>query len=65
MLSEEAKRWVAAAGAAALLPAVVEEGDGDGGEEPVSEISPLVSYKGEGLEGRVGGQEVQLPVRFL
>lgn len=63
MLSEEAKRWVKSAGAAALLPPVVEEGGEE--EEPVSEISPLVSYKGEGLAARVGGKEVQLPVRFL
>lgn len=58
MLSDEAKRWVQAAGGRLVLP----EGGGDG---VVCEISPLVSYKGEGLEHRVQGKDVTAPFSFL
>ena len=61
MLSKEAKRWVVAAGGKVI-------GDDDGAEEEeeeVSEISPLISYKGEGLREKVEGKEIPLPIRFL
>ena len=58
MMSEEARRWVVKAGGKVV-------GGREGGEMEVSEISPLVSYKGEGLEQRVNGKEVVLPIRFL
>ncbi|CAM9433878.1 unnamed protein product [Discosporangium mesarthrocarpum] len=52
MMSDQARRWAEAAGASLT--------GGDGGEEPC-EVSPLVSYGGEGLNMRLGGKKLVLP----
>lgn len=73
MLSDEAKRWVLAAGGKLLEPLSKPQaadsqadrpqaGKSEGvGKENVCEISPLISYRGEGLEERVRGKALQLP----
>ena len=38
--------------------------DAEGSAQLAIEISPLVSYQGEGLEERLGGKELTLPVRL-
>eukprot|EP00928_Gymnodinium_smaydae_P031393 TRINITY_DN23050_c0_g1_i1.p1 TRINITY_DN23050_c0_g1~~TRINITY_DN23050_c0_g1_i1.p1 ORF type:complete len:483 (+),score=137.71 TRINITY_DN23050_c0_g1_i1:105-1553(+) len=53
MLSALHRRWVAEAGGAAEGPA-----------DAILEVSPLLSYAGEGLAERVGGQKVAVPVHL-
>lgn len=52
MLSSQAQHWLKAAGAKVVM--------GEGGQEAVCDISPLLSYAGEGLED-FAGKEIKLP----
>lgn len=70
MLSDEAQRWVLAAGGTFLEPLIkqadrLQAGKSEGGGKEnganVCEVSPLISYRGEGLEERVRGKALQLP----
>jgi hypothetical protein len=47
-----------------VLSAQVEEG-GSGQEVVLVEISPLVSYAGEGLEHRVSGHKLIPPIHIM
>lgn len=47
-----------------LLQAGAELIDPPNGSDFAIEISPLVSYQGEGLRQRVGGKSLQLPIHL-
>jgi UDP-N-acetylglucosamine/UDP-N-acetylgalactosamine diphosphorylase len=62
MISDLSKNWVKAAGGV-LTKEVNDDKDKDNSDK-ICEISPLISYAGEGLESLVQGKDVSCPFRL-